>query len=218
MNRGRTYDALSQRRLPPALRLYVLAPATVAAVVLAGLTLTLPPGPLCDEGMVLFLEGGCDWGASNEFFFAKLGALAAANFAFVVAWRRRVSARSPFVPHFLLLVSLAIVYRSGGRCDTYYSHPNGSFGQMALEIAAFCFAGLWLLPWTRGRSWRAPAAVLAGWNAAHVGLFYAALEVTPHWTWLHTALVGTALVAAGGLAEGVRRLLRRAPRPGAAPA
>lgn len=214
MKRRRPYDALSQRRLPPALRLHILVPATIAAVVLAGLTLTLPPGPLCDEGMVLFLEGGCDWGPSNEFFFAKLGALAAASFAFVVAWRRRVTARSPFVPHFLLLVSLAVVYRSGGRCDTYYAQPNGSFGQLAIEIAAFCGAGLWLLPTLRGRGWPAVALAVAGWNAAHVALFYAWLEVAPHWSWLHTALLGGSLLAAGGLVEAVRRVRRRnAPAP-----
>ena len=40
----------------------LLVPLTLVLDLLLGSCFTLPPGPLCDEGMVLFLEGGCDWG------------------------------------------------------------------------------------------------------------------------------------------------------------
>lgn len=183
-----------QRALPAALRFWVLIPATMALVAIAGLIFTLPPGPLCDDGMVLFLEGGCDWGLSNLFFFSKLGALVAVNFAFVWAWRRRVGRLWPFAPHVLLLLLLAVVYRSGGRCDTYYEQPNGSFGQMAFELAAFAALGLALLPSLRDRGWGAALAAAVAWNLLNVGLFYGWLEAAPHWSWLHSTLVGGSLL------------------------
>jgi len=183
-----------QRALPVALRFWVLVPATMALVAIAGLLFTLPPGPLCDDGMVLFLEGGCDWGLSNLFFFSKLGALVAVNFAFFWAWKRRVRRLWPFAPHVLLLLLLAVVYRAGGRCDTFYDHPNGSFGQMAFELAAFAALGLALLPALRGRGWGAFLTVWIGWNALHGGLFYVWLEAAPHWTWLHSTLLGGSLL------------------------
>jgi hypothetical protein len=45
--------------LPAVLWLPCLVLLTVVAAILMGTFLTLPPGPLCDEGMVLFMEGGC---------------------------------------------------------------------------------------------------------------------------------------------------------------
>ena len=77
--------------LPRLLRLQWLVPLTVALVFVGGRFFTLPPGPLCDEGMILFMEGGCDFGDSNIYFFSKLGLLVSLNVAFVVAWFRGVS-------------------------------------------------------------------------------------------------------------------------------
>lgn len=82
------------QRLPRLLRLQWLALLAFGLAVLGGVLFTLPPGPLCDEGMVLFMEGGCDFGESNIFFYSKLGGLLALNIAFVIGWRR--GALAPF--------------------------------------------------------------------------------------------------------------------------
>lgn len=203
-------DLLLQRDLPRALRFHVLIPAIVVFIAVAGLVFTLPPGPLCDEGMVLFMEGGCDMGESNIFFFSKLGALIAVNFAFVVACRRESLRSYSFLPHVLLLCWLGWYYRSGGRCDTYYSHPNGSIGQMALEIAAFGVLSLAVLPLVRGRALRWSIGALALWNATHIGLFYLWLSVTDHWTWAHTWLMCGSMLALGGLGVTASKSLQRA--------
>lgn len=201
---------LRQRDLPQALRFHVFIPAIVVFIGVTGLVFTLPPGPLCDEGMVLFMEGGCDMGESNIFFFSKLGAISSVSFAFVVASRRAPLRGYGFLPHMLLLCWLGWYYRSGGICDTYYSHPNGSIGQMALEIAAFGMLGLAVLPLVRGRPLRWILGAMALWNAAHVGLFYAWLSVADHWTWAHTWLMCGSMLALGGLGVTASRSLKRA--------
>jgi len=190
---------LAQRDLPWFVRVYVLVPATLMLVVVLGFGATLPPGPLCDEGMILFMEGGCDWGLSNIFFYSKLGLLLALNFAFAAClWRRPVRFRG-FVPHLAILLIQTWVMRSGEYCDTYYSHPNGSMGQMTLEIAAFAVLGISIL-WR----WAFLAGVLGGaaavlWNGSYWGAFYAFLAVTPHWTWAHTFLVCAVLLGSAGI-------------------
>ena len=185
--------------LPRLVRLQWIIPLTLALVVLGGNFFTLPPGPLCDEGMVLFMEGGCDWGPSNMFFFSKLGLLVSLNVAFVVAWFGGVRGFMGLVPHFLLALSLALVTWSGGRCDSYYGHPNGSIGQMILEIAAFALLGVvLLLRWQKGAAWKL-ALMLTGWNLLHVTSFYVWLVLFRHWTWGHTALVILSLVVTGGI-------------------
>jgi hypothetical protein len=190
-----------QLQAPALLRFYVLVPLTVVLVIVSGLLFSLPPGPLCDEGMVLFMEGGCDMGDSNVFFFSKLGALVMVSFALVFAAGRKRFPLSTFVPHLMLLCWLGWQFRSGGRCDTYYSHPNGSIGQMALEIAAFAVLGLALLPFIRGRPLVAVVTAALAWNGFHIAAFYAWLRVTNHWTWEHTwLLVATLLAAAIGVA------------------
>lgn len=205
--------ALRQKDLPLLLRFYVLVPLALVFVAATGGLFTLPAGPLCDEGMVLFMEGGCDWGLSNVFFFSKLGALVAASFAFVVASRHRRLPWAPLLPHLLLLCAIGLVLYSGGRCDTYYSHPNGSMGQMALEIAAFAVLGLALHPFAARQSPATVALLVVLWNAFHIGAFYLWLAVTDHWTWAHTLLLcATLLAAAGLLAAGARRI-RGAPAP-----
>lgn len=203
---GRVFqDILLQRGLPRPLRFYYFIPAVVVFIVFTGLVFGLPPGPLCDEGMVLFMEGGCDMGESNIFFFSKLGALLAVSVAFVVASRRQTVRAAAFLPHLLLLIWLGWYHRSGGRCDTYYSHPNGSIGQMSLEIAAFAVLGIALLPVARGRSLPTVFTALAVWNAVHVGAFYLWLQVTNHWTWDHTWLVcATMLVVGAASASAIR--------------
>ncbi len=186
-----------QRDLGPLLRFESIVPFTVLAWVAGGSLLTLPPGPLCDEGMVLFMEGGCDWGVSNIFFFAKASLLLTVNLALIVTWLRPpVSWRGLWV-HFALLALLGYLYRSDCRCDSYYAHPNGSLGQMVLEMACFAALGVGLGRATLRSRWLSRLAILVAWNSLHVGLFYLYLGLSPHWTWIHTAAVGgTLLVAA----------------------
>lgn len=206
-------DIVLQRGLPRPLRFYYFIPAIVVFIIITGFFFGLPPGPLCDEGMVLFMEGGCDMGESNIFFFSKLGALLAVNFAFVVASRQPTARAYAFLPHLLLLSWLGWYHRSGGRCDTYYSHPNGSIGQMALEIAAFAVLGIALLPFARGRSLPDVFTALAAWNAVHVGAFYLCLQVADHWTWDHTWLVCATMLVVGGFGfTGVKVLIGRGGR------
>lgn len=190
---------LAQRDLPWFLRVYVFVPATLVLVVLLGSVAPLPPGPLCDDGMILFMEGGCDWGLSNIFFHSKLGLLLAVNLAFAAClWRRPVSFRG-FVPHLVILLIQTWVMRSGEYCDTYYSHPNGSLGQMTLEVAAFAVLGLSILV-----SW-APLTGILGvvaaflWNGAYWVAFYALLPVASHWTWAHTLGVCSVLLGVAGI-------------------
>ena len=76
--------AQAHARLPLMLQVWVLAPAVFLFTIVSGLLFALPPGPLSDEGMVLFMEGGCDWGKSNVFFFSKLCLLIALNLVFVM--------------------------------------------------------------------------------------------------------------------------------------
>lgn len=191
----------AHQALPRPLRVQWFVPGTMLIVTVLGFGFTLPSGPLCDEGMVLFMEGGCDWGESNIFFHSKLGTMAALVAGFVIAWRTRVKDLIAFVPHFCIAGALALLTRSGGDCDTYYSHPNGSVGQMVIELAAFGFLGLGILKACSGRSIFLLISAIAGWNAAYVALFYAGLLLTPHWTWSHTWLVSAALIVLGIAAE-----------------
>lgn len=183
--------------LPMFLRVQWLVPGTVLLVAFLGLAFALPPGPLCDEGMILFMEGGCDWGQSNVFFYSKVGTMAALGGGFIVAWRARVKSLLAFVPHFCVASWLAWATRSGGRCDTYYSHPNGSEGQMVVELAAFAFLGMAILKIWSGASSPIMALAILGWTTTYVGVFYAGLLVVPHWTWTHTFLVGGTMILIG---------------------
>jgi hypothetical protein len=149
--------------------------------------------------MILFMEGGCDFGPSNIFFFSKLGLLVSLNVAFVIAWLEGISGFLGFVPHFTVASGLALVSWSGGRCDSYYDHPNGSIGQMVLELTAFAILGIIvLIRWQKGKRWHL-ALALVGWNLVHVSCFYAWLALFPHWTWAHTASLILSLVAAAGI-------------------
>ena len=190
----------------------VLVPLTLVLDVLLGSCFTLPPGPLCDEGMVLFLEGGCDWAGSNIFFFSKISLLLTINLAFLVASRLEPLPPRTFVPHLLLLAFLGLAARSGQECDTYYSHPNGSFGQMVLEAAAFAILGLALLPKVRAGSFAKVLVACALWNIAHVALFYLWLPLADHWTWWHTTFLCASLLAAAAVVS-ARRPLPKKPLP-----
>lgn len=186
----------AHQTLPLLLRLHVLIPFISVLTIATGLLFTLPVGPLCDEGMVLFMEGGCDWGESNVFFFEKLNLLFAANLAFALSLRRREAPLRAWLPHLAVLCCLGWLMRSGGRCDTYYAHPNGSEGQMVLELAAFSTLGIALLRPLAHRPRSIQLLAGLGWNAAHVGVFYLWLSVTDHWTWTHTALICFTLLTA----------------------
>ena len=204
----------SHQTLPRPVRIQWIVPLTIVLVFIGGFIFTLPPGPLCDEGMILFMEGGCDFGDSNVFFFSKLGLLLALNIALVVAWSGGVSGFHAFTPHFLWALWLAWEHRSGGRCDSYYGHPNGSIGQMVLEVAAFAALGIAiLLRWQKGSAQRLVLALLS-WNLAYVAVFYLWLMVLPHWGWGHTWLVGGSLGAAAALLSS-DRLQHRPPLAGA---
>ena len=144
--------------------------------------------------------------------FIWVTALVAVNVAFVVTGRRAPPRSSAFLPHLLLLCWLGWYQSRGGRCDTYYAHPNGSIGQMALEIAAFAVLGLALLPLVRGRSIRSIVGAMAAWNAVHVVVFHAWLEVTNHWTWAHTWLVCASLLALCALSVTASRSFEREAR------
>src|SRR5512145_2975013 len=86
----------AHQALPRPLRLQWIVPGTFLFVTVTGLFIGLPSGPLCDEEMVLFMEGGCDMGHSNVFFFSKLGMLVVLTGALSLAWRKRVTGFAPF--------------------------------------------------------------------------------------------------------------------------
>ena len=145
------------------------------------------------------MEGGCDWGVSNEFFFSKLGLLLGINVVFIVAARYRIRNWRAFGPHFIVLTALTAWNYSDEYCRNYYSHPNGSIGQMTAELMAFAVLGIAIV--TQMRIHRCLHLVLAllSWNVLHVGTFYVGLLFFDHWTWTHTlwiigVLVTTALI------------------------
>jgi hypothetical protein len=142
-------------------------------------------------------EGGCDWGESNIFFFSKLGLLLVINATFLVAWHKSIRGVARFAPHLAAALVLAALTWSGGRCDTYYAHPNGSIGQMVIEAAAFAVLGMQLLRRWAGGATSLVVAVLAAWNAVHVVVFYAWLTIFSHWTWWHTWAVTGSLLFVG---------------------
>lgn len=189
--------AKAHRRLPILLRVWFLVPLTLTLVVLGGSYFTLPPH-LCDEGMVLFMEGGCDWGNSNIYFFSKLGLLLAVNIGFALAWAYRVRCPLGFVPHLFVLAMLSWFLRSDPRCDRYYSHPNGSIGQMTVEVMAFTALGLATLDRFAATAKRLTVVpLLLAWNATHVSVFYLGLYLADHWTWTHTLwIAGTQMMVA----------------------
>jgi hypothetical protein len=182
--------------LPLLLRVHWLVPFSVGIIVLSARLFELPPGPLCDEGMVLFMEGGCDYGVSNIFFHSKLGLLVSLNIAFVVGWLEKSKTRlGGYLPHFVIAGCLALANWSGGYCDTYYDHPNGSIGQMVLEVTAFALLGVVLLQRWSGSKVRILLAAVLGWNLSHTGVFYLWLALFNHWTWAHTIAIMVTLTA-----------------------
>lgn len=183
--------------LPVLLRLPMVAVETLGLVIVLGLGCTLPPGPLCDEGMWRFMEGGCDWGESNVFFHGKLGLLLVTNAVLAAGlFLRRLQLRA-FLPHAAALTLLAMApwLSDAGKCETYYGHPNGNLARMVLEVAAFAGLGLAALGPLRAHRAALRVAGLLAVNAVNVALFQLALSVTPHWTWEHTALVVAGEVA-----------------------
>ncbi|TQF11561.1 hypothetical protein FJV41_33545 [Myxococcus llanfairpwllgwyngyllgogerychwyrndrobwllllantysiliogogogochensis] len=181
-------------------RLAVLVvPAMFLSTCATGLLLSLPPGPLCDEGMALFMEGGCDWGESNFFFYTKANLLLWMNVVLALSFRWRAVATWQFLPHLAVLVAVGVGMRSDPNCDTYYDHPNGSLGQMATEAIAFALLGMALAWRFRGARHSTQLGLLVAWNGVHVAVFYAWLSVANHWEWRHTWYVAASLLTVGGL-------------------
>jgi hypothetical protein len=93
------------------------------------------------------------------------------------------------------LLILSSAFRSDPDCDRYYSHPNGSLGQMTVEATAFAILGIALVRHFAASPRRLLAIpLIVGWNALHVGVFYLGLLFTDHWTWLHTFWIAAVLV------------------------
>lgn len=180
--------------LPKVLRAPSLILGTALFIFVSGMTLTLPVGPLSDEGMISFMEGGCDWGGSNVFFFSRLGLLIAMNFAVVVLLRHGVPPLKRFTPHFAAAALLIWWTYDSTYCDDYwYGHPQGNIGQTLVEMVAFALLGFFVarasLSW---RPWQKLVAVLA-WNGLYVAAFQVGQAWTPHWTWTHTFSVSGVL-------------------------
>ena len=184
-----------QRALPRPLQLPTLIALTSFFVGTAGLLLTIPPGPWCDDGpMPLFMEGGCDWGNTNIFFFSRLGLLLAVNLTAVVLVTRPAPTLRGLPLHLGVLVVLIGDFAVDSRCDTYYSHPNGSTGQSVAAIAAFAILGIAVVRSVQHLSRALRLLSLAAWNASFVAIFYAALKLFPYWRWSHTLVVSGALL------------------------
>ena len=200
----------AHRRLPFFLQAWMVAPGTLLLVIGGAVVFELPPGPLCDEGMILFMEGGCDWGESNIFFFSKAGLLVTMNLVFTLAWIYHVRDWRAFLPHFGILTLLTAANYSDEYCRHYYSHPNGSIGQMTAEAIAFGALGVMLLSLLNIRSVLHFTIVITVWNVVHVATFYLALLLANHWTWLHTFLI---VIAFSSVAAALVLATRERPLP-----
>lgn len=192
----------AHRGLPIALKLPVVATCCLGLAIFLGIVFPLPPGPLCDEGMLLFMEGGCDWGGSNLFFMAKVALMITTLVVGVAAGRLPTLDRAGFLPHLFALITIALLpgMSDGGVCETYYGHPNGNFAQMLIEQAALGGLVLAVVPLFSRRGLPQRILSVAGVMLISVAVFYGWLQLTPHWTWLHTLLVaGSLLVVAAAL-------------------
>jgi hypothetical protein len=105
---------------------------------------------------------------------------------FVAAWQTGIREIAGFTPHVMVLLYVTLDNLSGGDCDTYYSHPNGSIGQMTLEAIAFAAVGISILMLHSRRTNGRLLAILLAWNGFSVAVFYVGLAFTNHWTWSHT--------------------------------
>ncbi|MBN1517088.1 hypothetical protein JXA32_11035 [Candidatus Sumerlaeota bacterium] len=134
------------------------------------------------------MEGGCDYGRSNVFFFGKLGAILCLNLCFLVSWKLQIKTFIGYIP---LIVFLVITAINSWRDETigYYSHPNGSMGQMILEACSFAVLGIAIVQrFSQSIPRRWPLAMLV-WNLFYMVVFYFWLLIADHWTWLHTVLI-----------------------------
>lgn len=183
------------------LRFYCLVPATFLWIVVTGLLLTLPVGPLSDEGMILFMEGGCDWGGSNIYFFSKAGLLFFLNVSCAVAMRQNLSRFRFFVPHFAVAAVLIAMFSFDNSCDTWwYGHPQGNDGQLVIEMCAFALLGLSLVKATPRSTGLQKFVVILLWNVFYVVSFSLFETFFAHWSWEHTwAVTASLLVAAVGI-------------------
>lgn len=180
---------LCQDALPPALSVWRLVPVGIIGIIIYGIALALPVGPLLDEGMVLFMEGGCDWGESNVFFFSKLGLLLTVNAALLCAMRDKLTKFSLFIPHFVAGAVLIAIWWNDTSCDQYYGHPQGNLAQMVFEIMTVAILMISVIPLLNAQSPFKKLLVLIGINLWYIAAFEFALMYFPHWTWSHSFLV-----------------------------
>ena len=176
---------LHQKGIPESLNVWRLVPLTFLGICIYGIGLALPVGPLSDDGMIFFMEGGCDWGNSSVFFFSKLGLLVAINAAMMFALRERFQQTSMFIPHFVAAGALMAVYWNDYSCGL----TQGNIAQMIAEISALAALMIVALPALISASAAKKLLVLCGINAWHVGAFQFALLYFPHWSWSHTSAV-----------------------------
>lgn len=188
-----------QPYLPTSMRAIQFGLMTFVTIVITGINLALPVGPLSDEGMVLFMEGGCDWGDSSLFFMSKLGVLVAINWCAIWSLRHRASNLNNFMMHFVFLLVLGSFWWADTSCDNYYGHPQGNLGQMSLEAMSFGILLVLTLPTILKRTPKHQIFAIILMNLYHVAVFYFGLLFTDHWTWLHTGITCFLLLVPGVL-------------------
>lgn len=176
---------LEQKNMPQALSVWRLVPLTFLGICVFGIGLALPVGPLSDDGMILFMEGGCDWGNSSVFFFSKLGLLVAINAGMLIALRQHFTQARMFIPHFLVAVGLMAVYWN----DYYCGITQGTTAQMVAEVAALAALMIAAIPKLMTATPAKKLGVLTLINVWHIAVFEFALLYFLHWTWNHTVAV-----------------------------
>lgn len=187
--RSKLQKILYQDDMPFSLRFWKVVPLTAVGIIVFGMSLALPVGPLSDEGMILFMEGGCDWGNSNIFFFSKLGLLLSVNACFLIALREKFADLNRLVPHLIFLAVLSFIWWNDQSCDAFYGHPQGNLSQMVVEVGALALLMMAMLPRLIALSPSKQLASVCVLNLWYVAAFYFALKFFPHWSWSHSFLV-----------------------------
>jgi hypothetical protein len=188
-------EDIFQKSLPRSLQVIPFAAIVFMSLVFLGQSFAFPPGPLCDDGMVLFMEGGCDWGESNIFFMSKVALLISINWCAVWCLRHRISRKTTFAMHFLLVAILGSFWWTDTSCDQFYGHPQGNLGQLTVEMLSLAALMLLMLPRFFSLSWSGQLLALLVINVWHVLSFYISLLAVNHASWWHTGLTSLITLA-----------------------